>query len=136
MVDESITAKQEDLYIRSVCFSPDGVYLATGAEDKVIRVWDIVRGKIKNKLFGHEQDIYSLDWTRDGKFIVSGSGDRTVKVWDAETGQLIRTMTNDSDELVDNQSGKDSGVTSVAVRPTDGRCVVTVNTILTIGFFR
>ena len=27
-----------DLYIRSVCFSPDGRYLATGAEDKLIRV--------------------------------------------------------------------------------------------------
>lgn len=27
-----------DLYIRSVCFSPDGKYLATGAEDKIIRV--------------------------------------------------------------------------------------------------
>jgi len=27
-----------DLYIRSVCFSPDGQYLATGAEDKIIRV--------------------------------------------------------------------------------------------------
>jgi general transcriptional corepressor TUP1 len=80
LVDESIAAKQEDLYIRSVCFSPDGVYLATGAEDRIIRVWDIVRGRVKLKLTGHEQDIYSLDWTRDGKFIVSGSGDRTVKV--------------------------------------------------------
>lgn len=27
-----------DLYIRSVSFSPDGKYLATGAEDKQIRV--------------------------------------------------------------------------------------------------
>ena len=34
--DES--TKTGDLYIRSVCFSPDGKYLATGAEDKQIRV--------------------------------------------------------------------------------------------------
>jgi len=27
-----------DLYIRSVCFSPDGKFLATGAEDRIIRV--------------------------------------------------------------------------------------------------
>lgn len=30
--------KDGDLYIRSVCFSPDGAFLATGAEDKLIRV--------------------------------------------------------------------------------------------------
>jgi general transcriptional corepressor TUP1 len=35
--DESIDLNG-DLYIRSVCFSPDGKYLATGAEDKLIRV--------------------------------------------------------------------------------------------------
>jgi glucose repression regulatory protein TUP1 len=37
LVDES-AGKAGDLYIRSVCFSPDGKYLATGAEDKQIRV--------------------------------------------------------------------------------------------------
>ena len=37
LVDEA-AAKLGDLYIRSVCFSPDGKYLATGAEDKQIRV--------------------------------------------------------------------------------------------------
>lgn len=79
MQDES-TSKSDDLYIRSVCFSPDGVYLATGAEDRIIRVWDIAHGQIKMKLNGHDNDIYSLDWSRDGKFIVSGSGDRTVRV--------------------------------------------------------
>jgi glucose repression regulatory protein TUP1 len=32
------TSQDGDLYIRSVCFSPDGRFLATGAEDKIIRV--------------------------------------------------------------------------------------------------
>lgn len=35
--DESIS-QEGDLYIRSVCFSPDGRFLATGDEDKLIRV--------------------------------------------------------------------------------------------------
>lgn len=37
LVDED-ASKTGDLYIRSVCFSPDGKFLATGAEDKQIRV--------------------------------------------------------------------------------------------------
>ena len=37
LADES-AGKSGDLYIRSVCFGPDGKYLATGAEDKQIRV--------------------------------------------------------------------------------------------------
>ena len=37
LVDEA-ASKTGDLYIRSVCFSPDGKLLATGAEDKQIRV--------------------------------------------------------------------------------------------------
>lgn len=37
LVDDA-ASKTGDLYIRSVCFSPDGKFLATGAEDKQIRV--------------------------------------------------------------------------------------------------
>ena len=45
--DESVD-KDGDLYIRSVCFSPDGKYLATGAEDKQIRVSRATWGTFTN----------------------------------------------------------------------------------------
>jgi WD40 repeat protein len=38
VLDDTSVDKSGDLYIRSVCFSPDGKHLATGAEDKQIRV--------------------------------------------------------------------------------------------------
>jgi glucose repression regulatory protein TUP1 len=102
--------EEGDLYIRSVCFSPDGKYLATGAEDKVIRVWDIATRQIKTEFRGHEQDIYSLDFARNGRLIASGSGDRTVRLWDIESGQQAMSL------LIDD------GVTTVAISP-DNRYV-------------
>ncbi|KAI9011035.1 WD40-repeat-containing domain protein [Gaertneriomyces semiglobifer] len=120
-----------DLYIRSVCFSPDGHFLATGAEDRIIRIWDIQRRKVVLALKGHEQDIYSLDWSRDGRVIVSGSGDRSVKVWDAGNGKCLMSVLGDDGggksgegrESRDREGVKDSGVTSIAVNPVDGRSV-------------
>lgn len=99
-----------DLYIRSVCFSPNGQYLATGAEDKVIRVWDIATRTIKHQFTGHEQDIYSLDFAKNGRIIASGSGDRSVRLWDLETNQQVLNLSIED------------GVTTVAISP-DSRYV-------------
>ncbi|KAL8847209.1 MAG: hypothetical protein Q9221_007735 [Calogaya cf. arnoldii] len=104
LTDESVD-KDGDLYIRSVCFSPDGKYLATGAEDKQIRVWDIAKRSIRHTFSGHDQDIYSLDFSRDGKHIASGSGDRTVRLWDIEAGQETLCLSIED------------GVTTVAISP-------------------
>lgn len=37
---------------------------------------------------GHQQEIYSLDFSKDGRLIVSGSGDKTARIWDMTTGTL------------------------------------------------
>ncbi|PKI85651.1 general transcription repressor [Malassezia vespertilionis] len=81
-----------DLYIRSVCFSPDGKLLVTGGEDRRIRVWDIAEKTIKMQLVGHEQEIYSVEYSQDGKLLASGSGDKTVRIWDAETGDVNHVL--------------------------------------------
>lgn len=107
----SVANANGDLYIRSVCFSPDGKLLATGAEDKLIRIWDLSTKRIIKILRGHEQDIYSLDFFPDGDRLVSGSGDRTVRIWDLRLSQCSLTLSIED------------GVTTVAVSP-DGKLIV------------
>jgi general transcriptional corepressor TUP1 len=102
--------KEGDLYIRSVCFSPDGKLLATGAEDKRIRVWEIETRRIRNTFDGHEQDIYSLDFSKNGRLIASGSGDKTVRLWDIDNNSQVMVLSIED------------GVTTVAMSP-DGRYV-------------
>lgn len=111
LVDES-AGKAGDLYIRSVCFSPDGKLLATGAEDKQIRIWDIQKKRIRSVFDGHQQEIYSLDFSSDGRLIVSGSGDKTARIWDMVDGSSKVLTINDPDSL-----NNDAGVTSVAISP-------------------
>jgi glucose repression regulatory protein TUP1 len=131
----------KDLYIRSVVFSPDFKYLATGAEDRVIRVWEIQTQRVVQSFMGHDQEIYSLDWSRDGFLLVSGSGDRTfylglivlgaIKVWDVREpkengGGLLVTMVNSEDKTMPLDGAKEAGVTSVAINPLFPRCVASV----------
>ena len=71
----------------------------------LIQVWDIQSRTIRNTFHGHEQDIYSLDFSRDGRTIASGSGDRTVRLWDIETGQNTSVLSIED------------GVTTVAISP-------------------
>ena len=109
--DTGGSSSSADLYIRSVCFSPDGKFLATGAEDRLIRIWDIAQKKIVMVLQGHDQDVYSLDYFPSGDKLVSGSGDRTVRIWDLKTGQCSLTLSIED------------GVTTVAVSPGDSKYI-------------
>ena len=99
-----------DSYVRAVCFSPDGNWLITGAEDHVVKVWDVRNRKVKHRLVGHGTDIYSVDTSANSKFIISGSGDKKAKLWSLETGKLMSTLGG--------EFGPTDGITSVCVSPT------------------
>ncbi|MEH1884926.1 WD40 repeat domain-containing protein, partial [Nostoc sp.] len=82
--------------VSSVSFSPDGKTLASGSDDKTIKLWNLETGKEIRTLTGHSKSVSSVSFSPDGKTLASGSADKTIKLWNLETGKEIRTLTGHS----------------------------------------
>jgi len=86
-------------YINSVSISADGKRLASGSDDKTVRLWDTETGKEIQRFVGHEELVSSVSLSADGKRLASGSGDKTVRLWDTETGRLLAVYPVQDDSL-------------------------------------
>lgn len=69
-----------------------GWRLATGADDAIVRVWDLETSKCIAALESHVSVVRGLDWSRDGRTLVSGSRDQVICVWDAKGLKLKGTI--------------------------------------------
>jgi hypothetical protein len=69
-----------------VAFSPDGRWLASGAMDGSVVVWDVSQRRVRSRTQAHAGWVTSLGW-RGGE-LWTASGDGTVKRWRNDEGTL------------------------------------------------
>ena len=74
-------------WVRSVAFSLDGVFLASGSEDKTVKLWDIQTGGVIRTFLGHNGYILSISISADSTMIASGSADETIRLWNVQKGE-------------------------------------------------
>ena len=109
--------------VNSVAWSPDGRKIASGSEDKSVKVWDVTSGACLATLKGHRDAVSSVAYSPDGRKIASGSGDSTVKVW--EFKKRWHRMTSHW-KCIKTLKGHSRTVNSVAYSP-DGRNIASVS---------
>ena len=86
--------------ICTIAISSDGKLLASGSQDKSLKIWDLTT---KKEVHGfadiHESEIFSIAFSPDNKLLVSGSGDKSIKIFDLENFKQIHHFVDAHDGI-------------------------------------
>jgi COMPASS component SWD3 len=123
--------------ISCLAWAPDSSCLATGSDDKAIRLWERVTGDpahasttgprrldgssvrgSRRPLLGHHNYVYCLAFSPKGNILASGSYDEAVFLWDVRAGRLMRSLPAHSDPVSGIDFSRDG--TLVVSCSTDG----------------
>ena len=111
-------------HVSSVVYTPDGRFIASGSDDRKVRVWDTASGRLVQEriLTG---PVYALACSPDGRCLAAGSvapghsiEPGTVTVWDLRTFRTLWTHPAHSDGVLSVAFAPDSS--TVATGGNDG----------------
>src|SRR3954447_837904 len=74
--------------IHGVAISADGKWVATGATDRMLRIWDVATGKLHGQPLAHDGAVYPVAFSPDNKTVAGGT-QKGARLWDVETGKEL-----------------------------------------------
>lgn len=76
--------------------SPDGKYIASGAIDGIINIFDVAAGKVVQTLEGHAMSVRSLCFSPDSQMLLTASDDGHMKLYDVQHSDVVGTFSGHS----------------------------------------
>ena len=87
--------------VAAIAFSADDRYVASGSNDRTIRVWRTNDGQLVRTMIGHTSAIKVIAFSPQGHYLASGARDGKIKIWDWQTGLEIKTLQGHTNLLTD-----------------------------------
>lgn len=75
-------------------------WVASGSQDRIIRLWDRQTGTVIGRLSGHTNWIWSVSFSPNEPLLASGSEDRTIRLWDIQRLKLLHILTGHKDAVL------------------------------------
>ena len=107
--------------VRSLAISSDGLFLASGSNDKSVKFCDIQTGGVVKTFHGHTGRVRSVSISPDRTTIASGSVDETIRLWNIRTGECRH--------IIDGHSGT---VNTVGFSPKNSRLLISASDDCTV----
>jgi WD40 repeat protein len=107
--------------VRSVEYSPNGTYLASGSEDTLVKIWNPATGSLVRNITAHTGPVTAVNWSSDGKMLATGSNDHNVILFNTTGFTEIERLNQVNDMLTDNY------VNAVSFSPNSSKIAVVYN---------
>jgi WD40 repeat protein len=82
--------------VNSVAFSPDGHLLASGGDDKTVRVWDARSGECLHVLEEYPEAVMAVAFSPDGRLLAGGCWTGELMTWDTTSWECLREFEGSS----------------------------------------
>ncbi|MBI5787516.1 MAG: caspase family protein [Candidatus Schekmanbacteria bacterium] len=67
--------------VQAVAFTPDEKLVASGSQDKTIKIWRVEDGHLLAVIVGHKDWVNALAFSPKGNYLVSAGKDQNINIW-------------------------------------------------------
>jgi len=86
----SVRGHDKDINILSV--APNDSLVASGSQDKTVKLWNSTDLSLKATLKGHKRGVWDCQFSPIDRVLATSSGDKTIKLWSLSDYSCLRTF--------------------------------------------